>query len=182
MIRRPPRSTLFPYTTLFRSQFAVVVLKQLDGGLTAALRGHPLQHLGQRFLVGARKQALALGAQAIREGRRPQPALLATVRDQQLGLELFQMVADSVGGNTQPVGELLGGERLGPLQLEQDVGAKSFMRRELRMDSSHGTSNPKGLTRDCQLNKARLVRIRKWLSAIGFQLSNGREPTAVSAV
>src|SRR6266404_7566275 len=25
MIRRPPRSTLFPYTTLFRSQFAVFV-------------------------------------------------------------------------------------------------------------------------------------------------------------
>src|SRR2546430_5795185 len=26
MIRRPPRSTLFPYTTLFRSQLAVVTL------------------------------------------------------------------------------------------------------------------------------------------------------------
>src|SRR2546427_3317260 len=25
MIRRPPRSTLFPYTTLFRSPFAVIV-------------------------------------------------------------------------------------------------------------------------------------------------------------
>src|SRR3712207_8431296 len=30
MIRRPPRSTLFPYTTLFRS-----------GEIEAALRGHP---------------------------------------------------------------------------------------------------------------------------------------------
>src|SRR3989442_5342081 len=29
MIRRPPRSTLFPYTTLFRSQFDVV-LKEFD--------------------------------------------------------------------------------------------------------------------------------------------------------
>src|SRR3712207_7097430 len=27
MIRRPPRSTLFPYTTLFRSQFAVEPLQ-----------------------------------------------------------------------------------------------------------------------------------------------------------
>src|SRR5690554_7176585 len=27
MIRRPPRSTLFPYTTLFRSQRALTVLK-----------------------------------------------------------------------------------------------------------------------------------------------------------
>src|SRR3712207_8616672 len=26
MIRRPPRSTLFPYTTLFRSQFRITVL------------------------------------------------------------------------------------------------------------------------------------------------------------
>src|SRR5258708_9594351 len=34
MIRRPPRSTLFPYTTLFRSQYAEVLFKQNDiGGL-----------------------------------------------------------------------------------------------------------------------------------------------------
>src|SRR5688572_33074482 len=33
MIRRPPRSTLFPYTTLFRSQ-----LLQRDRGLTAPQR------------------------------------------------------------------------------------------------------------------------------------------------
>src|SRR2546422_4952085 len=31
MIRRPPRSTLFPYTTLFRSCFAVPV-NDIDGG------------------------------------------------------------------------------------------------------------------------------------------------------
>src|SRR3712207_9179484 len=29
MIRRPPRSTLFPYTTLFRSQLAVHPLREL---------------------------------------------------------------------------------------------------------------------------------------------------------
>src|SRR2546428_9827210 len=29
MIRRPPRSTLFPYTTLFRSSFAAIVLWEL---------------------------------------------------------------------------------------------------------------------------------------------------------
>src|SRR3712207_7871657 len=35
MIRRPPRSTLFPYTTLFRSDLAVVVEGRpvLDGAL-----------------------------------------------------------------------------------------------------------------------------------------------------
>src|SRR2546429_5514889 len=31
MIRRPPRSTLFPYTTLFRSRFPVVVVVTPDG-------------------------------------------------------------------------------------------------------------------------------------------------------
>src|SRR2546430_9397175 len=31
MIRRPPRSTLFPYTTLFRSRFNVEVLDQRLG-------------------------------------------------------------------------------------------------------------------------------------------------------
>src|SRR2546426_5649038 len=32
MIRRPPRSTLFPYTTLFRSQLASEVRRLLAGG------------------------------------------------------------------------------------------------------------------------------------------------------
>src|SRR3712207_7560834 len=31
MIRRPPRSTLFPYTTLFRSQVGAVQLRGLGG-------------------------------------------------------------------------------------------------------------------------------------------------------
>src|SRR5258707_3759406 len=38
MIRRPPRSTLFPYTTLFRS-------RRRDGGLLAARPGNPAQLL-----------------------------------------------------------------------------------------------------------------------------------------
>src|SRR3712207_6985824 len=38
MIRRPPRSTLFPYTTLFRSQDAVDVREH------ALLGGHEVDH------------------------------------------------------------------------------------------------------------------------------------------
>src|SRR5256885_13313798 len=36
MIRRPPRSTLFPYTTLFRSHI-VKLARRIFGGLTVAL-------------------------------------------------------------------------------------------------------------------------------------------------
>src|SRR5260370_22989953 len=36
MIRRPPRSTLFPYTTLFRSQEAVAVSREQRDGVAAA--------------------------------------------------------------------------------------------------------------------------------------------------
>src|SRR5256885_12149766 len=42
MIRRPPRSTLFPYTTLFRS-----VLRHADGRITVA--SHAETHLHIRF-------------------------------------------------------------------------------------------------------------------------------------
>src|SRR3712207_8940991 len=43
MIRRPPRSTLFPYTTLFRS-----VLEQLP----LPPRAHPVRALGEDALLG----------------------------------------------------------------------------------------------------------------------------------
>src|SRR5258707_2976382 len=49
MIRRPPRSTLFPYTTLFRSGILLFVL------LYAAERGGARRHPGMMtglFLVG----------------------------------------------------------------------------------------------------------------------------------
>src|SRR2546428_1045400 len=35
MIRRPPRSTLFPYTTLFRSRRCGLSLRRFSGGCTA---------------------------------------------------------------------------------------------------------------------------------------------------
>src|SRR2546430_4947225 len=38
MIRRPPRSTLFPYTTLFRSKFSRVQLKGLDTAMPVLRR------------------------------------------------------------------------------------------------------------------------------------------------
>src|SRR2546423_7727841 len=42
MIRRPPRSTLFPYTTLFRSHRAGALSKEIDGrGIRPCLRDQP---------------------------------------------------------------------------------------------------------------------------------------------
>src|SRR2546430_9277963 len=37
MIRRPPRSTLFPYTTLFRSQFTPAQLKTIQEIITLSI-------------------------------------------------------------------------------------------------------------------------------------------------
>src|SRR5260221_8902862 len=47
MIRRPPRSTLFPYTTLFRSQRhdpGEYIVCQRDGGRDAGGRRRHLEH------------------------------------------------------------------------------------------------------------------------------------------
>src|SRR2546426_6558255 len=51
MIRRPPRSTLFPYTTLFRSTLGLVALAPLFGAIAAAIR---FESRGQ-ILFGDRK-------------------------------------------------------------------------------------------------------------------------------
>src|SRR5256886_8254358 len=55
MIRRPPRSTLFPYTTLFRSEGkasdAVAVLLSIIPGLGHIYKGHRLA--GFLWMAGA---------------------------------------------------------------------------------------------------------------------------------
>src|SRR3712207_3961598 len=53
MVRRPPRSTLFPYTTLFRSPVALLVARRHGVDLRAVGDGNPgawnaLDHLGGR--------------------------------------------------------------------------------------------------------------------------------------
>src|SRR5258708_21432759 len=45
MIRRPPRSTLFPYTTLFRSVRALLLIRQ--AGESHACAGHYIFRFGQ---------------------------------------------------------------------------------------------------------------------------------------
>src|SRR2546425_2942588 len=62
MIRRPPRSTLFPYTTLFRSLSAQLTVQQVDPG-------------GGEFTVGAfRVRAMRLRHPGTTLGFRLTPA------------------------------------------------------------------------------------------------------------
>src|SRR5256885_9999886 len=65
MIRRPPRSTLFPYTTLFRSDDAAAHL--LDVGPREAVRDRQRQHavlaLHRRELVDEAAHRLAGGVE-----------------------------------------------------------------------------------------------------------------------
>src|SRR2546430_5810254 len=45
MIRRPPRSTLFPYTTLFRSEQRIFIAKELNS-LNSEMQMRPALSLG----------------------------------------------------------------------------------------------------------------------------------------
>src|SRR3712207_3018362 len=113
MIRRPPRSTLFPYTTLFRSEQRTEILQQAQAEaerLTGRTRGESDQMLGQarrqrdEILGTARRQRDEILAQAqveaeqvlvdaeaeaerlVAEGRRHREALIADGQEQQAQL------------------------------------------------------------------------------------------------
>src|SRR2546425_11074095 len=64
MIRRPPRSTLFPYTTLFRSEeLGPVVIGRPAAGISREARAHFLAHAwpgNVRELRNAVERALIL--------------------------------------------------------------------------------------------------------------------------
>src|SRR2546430_14767480 len=70
MIRRPPRSTLFPYTTLFRSSRATAVFRIFQEALTNVARHAAATHVIVR--LGMTPNALDLSVQdngrGIREG------------------------------------------------------------------------------------------------------------------
>src|SRR2546426_8514905 len=52
MIRRPPRSTLFPYTTLFRSGVTQVCDRERSGQRVTAVGAEPAQPRSCRIIVG----------------------------------------------------------------------------------------------------------------------------------
>src|SRR5258708_26645929 len=61
MIRRPPRSTLFPYTTLFRSQNQERHLQQIEGFVKAGTR--PDIDLAQARTDAANARVVLIDAQ-----------------------------------------------------------------------------------------------------------------------
>src|SRR2546425_6304972 len=79
MIRRPPRSTLFPYTTLFRSQAepgAVVGVRGLTFDAPTLQRGDPRIHCAR----SPRCRSVAPGISSSRTTGRSNPATTTAVR------------------------------------------------------------------------------------------------------
>src|SRR5256884_6469399 len=58
MIRRPPRSTLFPYTTLFRSRFADVFRSSGVRVVRTAIRAPDMNAFAERFAGTLRREVL----------------------------------------------------------------------------------------------------------------------------
>src|SRR3712207_9326935 len=61
MIRRPPRSTLFPYTTLFRSEAEAVVRLGAPGGALRETRTAFMRYRGQGHEVAVELPAETYG-------------------------------------------------------------------------------------------------------------------------
>src|SRR3712207_6890656 len=55
MIRRPPRSTLFPYTTLFRSDLAYAIMKIISSISSSGTFPHGIYHYSNEGLIRDRK-------------------------------------------------------------------------------------------------------------------------------
>src|SRR2546430_12705110 len=64
MIRRPPRSTLFPYTTLFRSGAEHAVGEHLreDAGITMIKRTHGVKRMGGVTRAGLDRKSTRLNS------------------------------------------------------------------------------------------------------------------------
>src|SRR3712207_9293699 len=77
MIRRPPRSTLFPYTTLFRSDWAAVPndpIFRLTFPQPDMLAAADLGLICDLLVSGAAQPEIDAAAQAIRARLNPHPA------------------------------------------------------------------------------------------------------------
>src|SRR5256886_12541280 len=83
MIRRPPRSTLFPYTTLFRSSEAVDGRRALEQrlGLGEGIPVDVLLEFSEVVVAQEEAKGLAMTVQDVGRGRVELAELLAHLRD-----------------------------------------------------------------------------------------------------
>src|SRR5256886_11176196 len=79
MIRRPPRSTLFPYTTLFRSYMRYLVPMAAIGPIAATIGG---------IVFGERGSLLTFGTVPMSAGTAVQAGVLEYVRSEEHTSEL----------------------------------------------------------------------------------------------
>src|SRR2546422_11359267 len=113
MIRRPPRSTLFPYTTLFRSRFS--------------RRSAECDATGRGVLDDGARGAIRAAPAPGRDGQEPRVQVEQIIEGQLLAGELLQIPDAGLRGRIQrrglvrvlPVAELLAalerdGDSLGP--------------------------------------------------------------------
>src|SRR3989442_3550868 len=66
MIRRPPRSTLFPYTTLFRSRRVESPLGTMYVTITEDDKGQPFEVFGDRHVHRADRKSTRLNSSHVR--------------------------------------------------------------------------------------------------------------------
>src|SRR2546430_10670406 len=106
MIRRPPRSTLFPYTTLFRSRRASIGRTRRGGrsAMVAAGGGSRLALLALDHDARGRQRLLARGrgAELVGDRRRHEDLVLRRDRDAALGEHLEEQ--DRVAHLAHPLG------------------------------------------------------------------------------
>src|SRR3712207_4449803 len=115
MIRRPPRSTLFPYTTLFRSgKNQVPRLTEVAGfEIDLAAAGHLLfftytDRPGVVGTVGAALGEADVNIAGAQVGRTTEggEALMAVTVDSPVGTELLEEIAGRIGARTARAADL----------------------------------------------------------------------------
>src|SRR2546430_16797557 len=91
MIRRPPRSTLFPYTTLFRSKLTAtgIVLGTPEFMSPEQIRGKPLDGRSDVYALGIVAFEMFSGKLPF-QGRNAQEMMIARLRGQPLPLRHFR--------------------------------------------------------------------------------------------
>src|SRR2546425_1167003 len=88
MIRRPPRSTLFPYTTLFRSALLRRVLVLAAAVRTAA--GAPHARIALDEVAGAQLQPLEEALHLLRRARRHADVVVGATEDGAVAADLLR--------------------------------------------------------------------------------------------